>query len=457
VSLPALPGHEESGRLAALTSLVGDIMPLFSTKRYVWNEPWFFQQRIRTATSWVLFALLLLGIALVLGVVLYLLARAGRPISWTEIIALPLGAAAAVWWLLDGTESRRQAILFEDSIVVGGDMGKYSTPTTYKLNKIPGAVIVLPEESKWPAPGLYFHYDGQEQVIGIEAKASLIRLAQALHDAGVAVRLDGWQPDQDNEFERVFSWQADPAQVTARATMQTLPAGTPSMMTPGGIVLAIIQQSWAILLWLAITGWAIYYGYQNWGNLGVVRLAFLIILSIATMYLAGQYTERIASAATSDRLTRMALGQIRKRDGLQLDPDGELVPVEVLDREFFDKAIQKIREMGFLQADAAGGRMLFEGKKERWEIPVAAIRSVAIEEVQSGTPGQSATGALNYYVVVRFMADDEQELGFRYGGRDYGEFNDIKRAEGAIRVYEAFETLLPEEEVTPARATEASC
>lgn len=226
--------------------------------------------------------------------------------------------------------------------------------------------------------------------------------------------------------------------------MQTLPAGTPSMMTPGGMLLAIIQQSWAILLWLAITGGAIYYAYQNWGNVGLIRTVLLILVPIATLYVAGQYTERIATAATSDRLTRMALGQIRRRDNLQIDPDGELVSVEVLDREFFDKQIQKIREMGFLQADPAGRRMLFEGKKERWEIPVDSIRSVAIEEVQSGTPGQSVTGALNYYVVLRCMAEQEEELGFRYGGRDYGEFNDIKRAEGAIQVYEAFERLLPE-------------
>jgi hypothetical protein len=419
-------------------------MALFSIKRYVWNEPWFFQQRIRTTKAWILFSLLLLAIALGLGALLFFLARAGRAISWTEIIGLPLGAAAAVWWLLDGTESRRQAVLFEDSIVVGGDMGKYSTPTTYQLSKISTAAIVLPEESKWPAPGLYFHYDGQEQAIGIESKASLIRLAQALHDVGVTIRLDSWEPDQNKEFERVFSWQANPAQVTARATVQTLPEGTPSMMTPGGMLLAIVQQSWAILLWLAITVWTIYYVYQNWGNLGIIRLALLIILSIATMYLAGQYTERIASAATSDRLTRMALGQIRKRGGLQLHPDGEPVPVEVLDREYFATMVQKIREMGFLQADAAGRRMLFEGKKERWEIPLASISSVAIEEVQSGTPGQSATGALNYYVVVRCMAEEEEELGFRYGGRDYGEFDDIKRTQGAIGVYEAIATLLPE-------------
>lgn len=98
--------------------------------------------------------------------------------------------------------------------------------------------------------------------------------------------------------------------------------------------------------------------------------------------------------------------------------------------------------MGFLQADHRDRRMLFEGKKERWCIPSGSIRSLAIEEVQVVTPGQSATGALHYYVVVRFAADQDQEYGFCYGQRDFGEFDDIKRAQGGIRVYEAFESLL---------------
>ena len=81
-------------------------------------------------------------------------------------------------------------------------------------------------------------------------------------------------------------------------------------------------------------------------------------------------------------------------------------------------------------------------RKNAGRFPAQSIYSVAIEEVQAGTPGQSATGTLNYYVVVKFAADGEQEIGFRYGDRDYGEFDDVKRAEGGIRVYELFESLL---------------
>ena len=418
-------------------------MGLFQRKRFVWYEPWFFQQRIRTTKSWFLFSLLLLAVAGAVGATLFFSAPAGKPINLFEVIGLSIGLAAAVWWVLDGTESRRQAILFEGSIVVGGDMGKYSFPTTYKLSDIPGAAIVMPEESKWPEPALFFHYGGEEQAIGIESKASLTRLAQAIHDAGVPVRLDGWQPNQESEFEKAFSWQADPEHVVAKAQIETLPPGTPSMMTVGGILVAIIRQCWAIMLWLLITGFAVYYGYQNWGDLGLVRLVLLFVIPLGAMFIAGQFTERFASASTSRGLTRMARDQIRKRHGLQVNPDAnDMIPVEIFVRDQFGKTVQKMHEMGFLQADHPGRRMLFEGKKERWCIPSQSIQSLAIEEVQAGTPGQSATGALNYYVVGSFAADEDQEFGFRYAERDFGKFDDIKRAEGGIRLYEAFESLL---------------
>lgn len=343
---------------------------------------------------------------------------------------------------LGRNESRRQAVLFEDSIIVGGDMGKYSQPETYKLAQIDAAAIVLPEESKWPEPALFFYYNGVEQAIGIEYKAGLTRLAQAIHDAGIRVRLEGWQPNQESELKKKFSWQADSSLVTEKAKMEPLPPGSASMMTVGGIFVAIVRQCLAFGVWLLITGYAIYYGYQNWDDLGVFRFGLLIAIPIAAMYIAGVYTDRFATAATSQGLSRMARSQVRKREGIEIDPDAEdLVAVEILKRDQFDKTIHKIHEMGFLQADPVSRRMLFEGKKERWSIPARSIRSLAIEEIQTGAPGQSAMGALNYFVVVQFASDEDQEWGFRYGERDYGEHNDIKRAEGAIRVYEAFESL----------------
>src|SRR5688500_17690244 len=111
-------------------------MGLFERKRFVWNEPWFFQQRIRTAKGWVLCLLLLLAVASAVGAAMYFGAPAAKRRYSVEIIGISAGVAAALWWVLDGVNTRRQAVLFGDSLVVGGDMGKYSHPTTYKLSEI---------------------------------------------------------------------------------------------------------------------------------------------------------------------------------------------------------------------------------------------------------------------------------------------------------------------------------
>lgn len=415
-------------------------MGLFRRKRFVWNEPWFFQQRIRSKRAWVLFSLLLLAVAAGVGASLFL---AVPGTSLLEAIGLSIGLAAAIWWVLDGANSRRQVVLLEDSIVVGGDMGKYSQATTYRLSAIAFAAIVMPEESKWPERALYFLYQGEEQAIGIDSRISLPRLAQALHEAGVPIRLDGWQPNQVAEWEKTFSWQADPKHVVERATMDVLPPGTTSIMTVGGIVLAAVRQSWAIMLGLAITGAAIYYGYQNWDNLGLVQLVLLFVVPLGALNIAAQFTERFAVASASQGLVRMVRDQIRKRAGVHLNPDSDdWIPVEIYVRDQFAKQVQKMRDLGVLQPDQRGRRIWFEGKKERWCIPAASIQSLTLEEVQLGTPGQSALGALLYYVVVRFAGDEGQEFGFRYAQREFGKVDDLKRAQGAVRVCEAFDSLL---------------
>ncbi|TWT51895.1 hypothetical protein KOR42_33690 [Thalassoglobus neptunius] len=418
-------------------------MALFERKRFVWNEPWFFQQRIRATSSWINLALILGAAAAVVGLVFFFAAPAGQPKNWFEIIGMSIGFAAAIWWLLDGVETRRQAVLFEDSLVVGGDMGKYSHPTTYKLSEVSGFAIVLPEESKWPEPALFFHYDGEEQAIGIDSKAGLTRVAQAIHDSGKPIRLDGWEPDQDQEFKKAFQWNSESSDSSSRATFEQLPDGTPGLMNAGGMLKAIFHQCWALGLWLIFTGYLGYYGYQNWNNLGVVRFALLIMTSIGGLYVAGTYTDRIATAAASFDLMHMALEQIRKRTGVRLDLDSDdLIPVEILEPDQIAKTIQVIHEMGYFQVDSESKELLFEGKKQRWTIPAGAIKSLELEEVQTGTPGQSAMGALNYFVMITLMEEEEKVFAIRHGQRDYGEFNDVKRAAGAIEIYEAIEEIL---------------
>lgn len=352
--------------------------------------------------------------------------------------------AAAVWWVLDGTETRRTAVLDDNELVVGGDMGKYSYPTRYMLAEIDGAAIVMPEESKWPVPALFFIHRGEEQAIGIDRRAGLKRLAQSIHDVGVPVRLDGWEPGEENEFEKVFRWQA-PGENEPTARIAVLPDSEPGLYNPAGIAWAIFLQCWALGLWAASTAAIGYYAFIHWNNLGIGQIAATFVVPLAGFIAAAQFTDRYATAATSDTLIRGAKDQIAKREHRLIDPRSEqLIPVEVFEREQFSKGIQRVHEMGFVQIDHQQQRVLFEGKKEQRTLPADSVGALAVEEVQTGTPGQSALGGLNYYVTLTFSTSEgDREYGLRFSKRDYGDVTDVKRAAGAVQVFEAIESVLP--------------
>jgi len=94
--------------------------------------------------------------------------------------------------------------LNESEIVVGGDLGEYSSSTSYKP------------------------------------------------DAGVPVALDGWYPNQESEFEKVFRWESTSNNVQPSAQLMELPESDPGLMNPAAMVWAIVWQCWALALWLAI-------------------------------------------------------------------------------------------------------------------------------------------------------------------------------------------------------------
>ncbi|WP_146576433.1 hypothetical protein [Neorhodopirellula pilleata] len=105
----------------------------------------------------------------------------------------------------------------------------------------------------------------------------------------------------------------------------------------------------------------------------------------------------------------------------------------------------QIERLPLMQVDAKGARLLFEGKKERWCIPADSIGSIRLEEVQVGTPGESATSTLLYFVLISFASPmGEFEYGLRDDSRDFGAFDDIKRAKAGKRLYETIRAILPE-------------
>lgn len=366
----------------------------------------------------------------------------GQPTDWLNVLLMSLGSVGCVWYVFDGTNARRQAILSETELIVGGDMGKYSVPTIYKLDQIPGAAIVMPEESGWPSPGLYFHYEDKEEVVGIGEQVELPRLAKAIHDSGIPIRLHGWDPATSQDVAETFSWERDRGNGDRSAKMEILGEDQVSLMSPLPMISAITQQCLPFLIWLFSVGYMIWYLYQNWNALIGYEWIIVLAVTIFGMMVMAQITERYSTAATSRTLGKMVRRQVKRRTGCQIDVDSpDNFEIEVREPDQFDKTVFKIRETALVQVDRH--RLLFEGKKERWCIPASSLKAVRLQEVQIGTPGESAVSILLYFVVISFATQDgEFEYGLRDDARDFGAFDDTKRATAGVRLYEAVASIV---------------
>ena len=423
---------------------------MFRRNRFVWNEPWFFVQRNRTALSWFLFSIVLSLVFVGVAALMLASIPPGDASGYINAFGFALMAAASVWFLFDGVNVRRKAILDDEALIVDGDMGKYSHADRYRLVDIDLVALFPPDETDLSVPVCYLRtVKGDEEWIGIENSVSLPRLAETFHDVGVQTHLRDWQPGS-HDLMKSFGWSREsPAQPTAR--MHLIGDDEPSLISPPTMIWAIVQQMTAILLALGVIGYAIYYGYVHWDRITLVEMILVIGVPIAVMYVAGVFTERYASAATSKTLVKMSRRRIADRSGAAIDPDDEgLIPVEVFEPDQMPKTIQKMAEMGFVNVTADGSPAIrFEGKKQRWTLPADSIAGIEMEEVQTGAAGQSATGMLQYYVMIEFRlhpddhenelgiaVTDPMRLGLRHADRDYGDWNDTKRAREGVELFE---------------------
>ncbi|TWU04033.1 hypothetical protein [Neorhodopirellula pilleata] len=271
-------------------------------------------------------------------------------------------------------------------------------------------------------------------------------MARAIHQAGIPIRLDGWDPATDKTVAESYSWQRTEGRPNRTASIETLGDEQASLIAPPAMIWAIVQQCLPFLIWAVSVGYMIWYLYQNWNQLVGYEWIIVVVLTILVMMVMAQITERYSTAATSRTLGKMVRTQIKQRTGYKIDVDARgNFEIEVRETDQFDKLVFKIRETALMQVDPKGARLLFEGKKERWCIPADSIGSIRLEEVQMGTPGESATSTLLYFVVISFASPmGEFEYGLRDDSRDFGAFDDIKRAKAGKRLYETIRAILPE-------------
>lgn len=134
------------------------------------------------------------------------------------------------------------------------------------------------------------------------------------------------------------------------------------------------------------------------------------------------------------KVVKREFGRRAKRLVESEDPDALFV--EIVPKLTWGKlGLENAREIGYLRVDESKRQILFEGDRERWRIPAAAITSCGVEFF---VEGQGTHAAMKiFYVVLRVRhATEFWEAPIRERG-GAGKFRSGQRQRSANRLYEA--------------------
>lgn len=393
-------------------------MKMFASTQISWSEPWFFLQRIREPRGWRRFFLLAIGITVLMFLAIYFFAPA-RGLASTIGISLACGFVAVA--LLDFVNIQREVTVQEDRIIVNSVGGRWFE--TFKFDAIEGVRLMRPEEWDRPWGAMVIGLGGEDEfLLAVPKKVSLETLADILHRLGVAVILPDWEPsDSDTRIGTCDEIELDPAAALGEVNVQPIGDQEPRLLTMsqadirdtigvGPIFLSLIGAiAVGVFLFMSwsdtsILGRCLYIG----GALGAIVLAFVYLIMV------GQFL----GAAYGLRLARRNL---RTRPNATIGgTDEDLIGVEIFDRESWTSVFAMSSDYGFLKIDRQQSRLLFEGKKFRWSLPISALTGCRIEESIVGSEGDTAAER-RYFVVIEAAKDGESwEAGMVYTRTEMG-------------------------------------
>ena len=141
------------------------------------------------------------------------------------------------------------------------------------------------------------------------------------------------------------------------------------------------------------------------------------------------------------RLRRLARREFARRTGCFVSPeDPDALFVEVVPKLNWAKmTLENASDIGFLLVDRPRRQLLFEGDRERWRVPAAAITFCAVEEF---VHGKGTAGALRiYFTVLRANRPNQfWEAPIRERGAT-GKFLAHKRKKRALKLTAAIQEM----------------
>ncbi|MBT4867386.1 MAG: hypothetical protein HON53_19965 [Planctomycetaceae bacterium] len=397
-------------------------MKLFSSTQISWAEPWFFLIRIREAWGWRRRILLAIGISIVMFLGIYFLGNQIGGLPGT--IGISLAAGYVLVALLDVGNVQRDVTVYDDRIVVSSSMGR-GWSETFKFDAVNGIQLMHPADWGKPYGGMLIAVTNDTFLVAVPNKVPLGALANILDRLGLAVTLTDWEPsDSDTRVGITDEIELDPASVHGEIDIQPVEDHEGPLLAPWQIAIQVVIGLGP--LFLALIG-AIVVGvilFRNWEAMSVLDKslygggAFIaVVTAFVYLILVGQFIA--ASYGISASRKRMQTRPNAMFGGMEDD----LVVVELFARESWTATVSKSTDFGFLRIDRQQAKLLFEGNKFRWTLPISALATCRIEESIVGSEADENADK-RYYVVIEAGNNGESwETGMIYTRTELG--NDI--------------------------------
>lgn len=406
-------------------------------KKFVWSEPWFFCQRIRSRGEW--FKAVIPAVLAGVGISALLLFAQGGKIPWYIIALCGLGLAAVVQLGIEAAYMRRDITIFEDDLETFGNAGQITSYYEAPIAQLRFVELRRSEELQRPYAMLIVRTANGGNVLGIPKSVRLERVAQHFADKGAPVTLSGWSPATDADLgtnEYLYASPDGAAQDIAK--IEAIPEKDQNLTQAPEMILALVVALGPILFWLCLLGGWGYLLYMNYQTIRIWGVLVGVIMGFASLVIPIGYYEMFGDFWSARILIGAARKRVQARSASLIKSfDEKNVSVELIARDTWANLTPKVHDFGFLHVDSPKRQILFEGNKERWIVPFGAVRLCKIEEVQYGTGGESATGELRCYVVVIFQKETGPfEIGMRVADKDIGKNTDTRRMRKAVELYE---------------------